>query len=351
MRVLIPDAKFTDPADIERQAVAHEPSGPDFSFIPHHAVHQTDIAPGEWPSCEAVIAYDEVRLDAPWLNRLEQCRVIVRAGVGFDNVDLETAGALGIAVCNVPDYGTTDVADHAIAMLLTLTRGTTVYDAAMRADPVGGWHFATPPLMRRLRGRVFGVVGLGRIGLATALRAKALGMEVVFHDPYRPSGTELALGFRRADSLSALMADSDVVSLHTPLTPETNGMLDAVAFSAAKPGQILVNTARGPVVVLDALFEALRAGRLDGAALDVIPEEPLTRMAGHPLVRAWRAQEPWIAGRLLLSPHAAFYAPESIHDLRRKSAETVAAALGSGRLVNCVNRAWLTPRRGWPITA
>lgn len=351
MRVLIPDAKFTDPADVEREAVASLTGGSALSFIPHHEVPQADIAPGEWPSCEAVIAYDEVRLDAPWLKRLERCRVIVRAGVGFDNVDLETAGALGIAVCNVPDYGTTEVADHAIAMLLTLTRGTAAYDAAIRADLDGGWHFARAPLVRRMRGQVFGVVGLGRIGLATALRAKGFGMEVLFFDPYKPTGTDLALGFRRVDSLSALMAESDVVSLHTPLTPETRGMLDAAAFADAKTGQILVNTARGPVVVLDALFDALRNGRLAGAALDVIPEEPVTRMAEHPLIQAWRAQEPWIAGRLLLSPHAAFYAPESIRDLRRKSAETVVAALGAGRLVNCVNRAWLTPQRGWSPTA
>ena len=346
MRVLIPDAKFTDPAEIESQA-----AGSDYAFIPHHGVPQSDIAPGEWPSCEAVIAYDEARLDARWLERLERCRVIVRAGVGFDNVDLEAAGALGIPVCNVPDYGTTEVADHAIAMLLTLTRGTATYDALLRADPDGNWRFSTPPLIRRLRGQTFGVVGLGRIGLASALRAKALGMEILFYDPYKPTGTELALGFHRADRLTDLMAGADVVSLHTPLTPETTNMLDADAFAVSRPGQILVNTARGPVVVIDALHAALREGRLSGAALDVIPEEPLTRMAAHPLFRAWRAQEPWIAGRLLLSPHAAFYAPESIRDLRRKSAETVAAALGQKRLVNCVNRAWLSPKRGWSITA
>ncbi len=351
MRVLIPDAKFTDPADIEREAVGSLTGGSALSFIPHHEVPQADIAPGEWPSCEGVIAYDEVRLDASWLKRLERCRVVVRAGVGFDNVDLETAGALGIAVCNVPDYGTTEVADHAIAMLLTLTRGTATYDAAIRADLDGGWHFAQAPLVRRTRGLVFGVVGLGRIGLATALRAKAFGMEVLFYDPYKPTGTDLALGFRRVDSLAELMAASDVVSLHTPLTPETRGMLNAAAFADAKTGQILVNTARGPVVDLSALHDALRNGRLAGAALDVIPEEPVTRMAEHPLIRAWRTDEPWIAGRLLLSPHAAFYAPESIRDLRRKSAETVAAALGTGRLVNCVNRAWLTPQRGWSPTA
>ncbi|WP_448188059.1 C-terminal binding protein [Azospirillum sp. sgz301742] len=342
MRVLIPDAKFTDAAEVETGV-----AGPGIAFIPRHHVAQTDIPPEDWESCDAVLAYDEVRLDRLWLERMPHARIIVRAGVGYDNVDLDAAAKLGIAVCNVPDYGTTDVADHAIAMLLTLTRGTALFDEALRRDPQAGWAFDTPPLLRRLRGQVFGVVGLGRIGLATALRAKAFGMEVVFYDPYKPTGTELSLGFGRADGLADLMAAADVVSVHTPLTRETNRMLDAAAFAAAKPGQILFNTARGPVIDLDALHEALAGGRLAGAALDVMPLEPLARGIDHPLFAAWRTAESWIAGRLLLSPHAAFYSPESIRDLRRKSAEVAVAALRDGRLVNCVNRAWLAPQRGW----
>jgi len=343
MRVLIPDAKFTDPAQVEAGV-----AGQGIAFLPRRQLAQSDIPPEDWEGCDGIIAYDEVRLDRVWLERMARVRVIVRAGVGFDNVDLETAGRLGIAVCNVPDYGTTDVADHAIAMLLTLTRGTAAFDEAMRRDPVAGWAFDGPPLMRRLRGQTFGVVGLGRIGLATALRAKAFGMRVLFYDPYRPSGTELALGFERVHRLAELMAEADVVSLHTPLTPETERMLGADAFAASKPGQILVNTARGPVVDLDALHEALASGRLAGAALDVLPLEPLERSLDHPLITAWRYDESWIAGRLLLSPHSAFYSPDSIRDLRRKSAEVMVAALREGRLVNCVNRAWLTPQRGWP---
>ncbi|HYD69813.1 C-terminal binding protein [Azospirillum sp.] len=346
MRVLIPDAKFTDGAAVETAT-----AGPAFAFRPNHGIHQDEIAPEEWRRCDGVIAYDEVRLDRPWLTAMERARVVVRAGVGYDNVDLELAGQLGIAVCNVPDYGTTDVADHALAMLLTLTRGTAMYDEALRRDPVAGWRFDGPPLMRRLRGQVFGVVGLGRIGLAAALRARAFGMDIAFYDPYLPTGAELALGFRRVPRLADLMAGSDVVSVHTPLTPETRGLIGEAALAAAKPGLILINTARGPVVDLDALHAALASGRVAGAALDVLPVEPLARDLDHPLIAAWRGQESWIAGRLLISPHSAFYSPASIHDLRRKSAEVLAAALGEGRLVNCVNRAWLGGRRGWQASA
>lgn len=339
MRVLVPDAQFADPGEIER-AVA---TGIDFSV--HRPGRQEDVPGAEWASCDGIICYHEVAIDAAWLARFDRCRIIVRAGVGYDNIDLREAGRRGIAVCNVPDYGTTDVADHVIAMMLTLTRGTAQYDRDLRNDPEAGWRFGAPPLLRRLRGAVFGVVGLGRIGLAAATRARAFGMRVVFHDPYAPGGYDLATGFERMSTLRELMALSDVVSLHTPLDEGTRGLIGAEALAAAKRGLILVNTARGAVVDLDALHAALGQGRVAGAALDVLPVEPID--AGHPLIRAWREQEPWIAGRVLLSPHAAFYCPESIADLRRKSAEVAAAGLIEGRLVNCVNRPWLQEGRGW----
>src|SRR4051812_30384634 len=117
-----------------------------------------------------------------------RCRIVVRMGVGYDNLDLAAWGARGVPVCNVPDYGTTEVADHAIALMLSLVRGTAVYATAIAADPVRGWDWGAAPLVRRLRGSSFGVLGLGRIGLAAALRARGFGMEIVFYDPYAPSG-------------------------------------------------------------------------------------------------------------------------------------------------------------------
>lgn len=336
MRILIPDAQFLDDAEIERAA-----AGPGVTFDVHRAVRETDVPEASWRACDAVICYHVIQYRGPWLDRLERCRVMVRAGVGFDNIDIAAAAGRGIPVCNVPDYGTTDVADHAIAMMMALTRGVAAYDAQLRADPVGAWRFDTPLLVRRVRGQTFGVVGLGRIGTAAALRARAFGMDVLFYDPALPSGAELSFGFGRTRSLADLMAGADIVSLHCPLTGETRGMIGAEALAASRPGQILVNTARGAVVDLDALFGALKDGRVGGAALDVLPVEPPE--PDHPLIRAWKAQEPWIAGRLLLSPHAAFYSPSSIVDLRRKSAETVMAAL-AGEPINCVNG--VVPRHG-----
>jgi len=291
-----------------------------------------------------MVVYHEVTIGEDVLQKARRCRIVVRAGVGFDNIDGAAAGARGVAVCNTPDYGTTDVADHAIALALTLLRGTARYDEALRADPVGNWRFREAPAVRRVRGQVFGVVGLGRIGTATARRARAFDLDLVFYDPLLPEGVDLALGIRRARSLEELLGQADIVSLHTPLTPETRRMIDAAAVAAMKPGAILVNTARGPVVDLDAVHDGLKSGKLAGAGLDVLPEEP--PRAGERLIEAWRRGEEWIRGRLLVSPHAAFYSAAGFEDLRRKSMETAAAFLRDGSLRNCVNREYLRAAPG-----
>ena len=167
---------------------------------------------------DALVVWHETLIDQPFIDRLQRCKVIVRAGVGFDHIDLEAAARAAIPVCNTPDYGTSEVADHALALLLALTRGITAYHEHLRLDPVGNYDFTRAPLVRRIRGTVMGIVGLGRIGTATALRAKAFGMRVIAFDPYLPSGTEIAVGVERVGSLEALLSASDVVSLHAPLT-------------------------------------------------------------------------------------------------------------------------------------
>jgi D-3-phosphoglycerate dehydrogenase/C-terminal binding protein len=268
----------------------------------------------------------------------ERCRIVVREGVGYDTLDLAGWGARGIPACNVPDYGTTEVADHALALLLSLARGTATYQEAIR-DRADGWRFAAAPLVRRLRGEIFGILGLGRIGLATARRAAAFDMKVVFYDPYLPNGAELAAGYERVRSLDELMARADILSVHTPLTEETRNLVGPSLLAKAKPNLIVINTARGPIVDLDALGEALKAGRIAAAGLDVLPREPAD--SSHPLIKAFRAREPWIEGRLVLSPHAAFYSPASLADMQRKAIEVIVSYLRDGVLMNCVNREYM----------
>ncbi len=269
------------------------------------------------------------------LARFPRLRAIVRMGVGYDRIDRAAAAARGIMVCNVPDYGTTEVADHAIGMTLALRRGILLYHDAQRRTPPAGWVPIASRVVRRLGGQTFGVVGLGRIGTAAALRARALGFRVAFFDPYRPNGTDRALGLDRARTLEELLGQSDVLSLHTPLTRETRGLIGARELALLPPDAVVVNTSRGPVLDIDALEAALRSGHLAGAGLDVLPVEPPAEPEPT-LLRAWRGREAWLEGRLVVTPHVAYHSPQAWDDIRRKSAETMAAALLSNRPQNVI---------------
>jgi len=326
--LLFPDSRAAR-LDIEREVV-----GPDAVLENPHQASFDEIGPAAWAACDGIIV-NKIPIRTASLPLLKRCRVIVRNGVGFDVIDLEACGAAGIAVCNVPDYCATEVADSAIGMMLAFARGTAALDAALRADLTGGWSYTRCVTTRRLAGARFGVVGLGRIGTAAALRAKALGMQVAFYDPLLPSGTESALGLGRARTLAELLGESDVISIHTPLTPQTQGLINAEAVAAIKPGAYLINTARGPICDTAALIEGLKSGRLMAVGLDVLPNEPAA--LADPLVAAWYADEPWIRGRVLLNPHAAFFSPVALNDLRRKAAQTAFHYLRDGVLTNCVN--------------
>jgi phosphoglycerate dehydrogenase-like enzyme len=280
-----------------------------------------------------------MKVDGPLLDRSPRCRVVVRAGVGFDHIDLEAAAERGVPVCNTPDYGTSEVADHAMALMLGLRRGIVSYHQHLVASPQAGFDYTLAPLVSRLRGRTFGIIGLGRIGTATALRAKAFGMHVVAYDPLVSRGTEIAVGVDRKESLAELLAISDVVSVHCPLTPETRNMINAQTLKLMRPSAILINTARGAIVDTDALIEALRAGTIAGAGIDVLPSEPPKPNDALMSAYAGRA-EPLVGDRLIVTPHAAWSSPESVADARRLAVETAMLYLCDGKLRNLVN----TPR-------
>jgi D-3-phosphoglycerate dehydrogenase/C-terminal binding protein len=254
--------------------------------------------------------------------------------VGFDNVDHAFARERGIAVANVPDYGTEEVADSAIGMMLALTRGINQFNTRLRDRP-DPWMYQVFAPLRRLRGRTFAIVGLGRIGIAAALRAKALGMHVAFYDPYRQDGYDKALGVRRVESLEELLAEAFVLSLHCPLTPETRHLVNADTLELLPQGAYLVNTARGGVVDTAALPAALASGRLAGAGIDVLPQEPPA--ADDPLLVAWRDRTHPAYERLIINPHAAFYSEEGLLDMRVKGSDACRRALLAKSLRNIVN--------------
>jgi len=328
--ILTPDAQYPDDAVVER-AVA----GSDVEFRLHRTRDPSAIPLADLEACDAFLVWHEMKIGPALIDHAKKCRIIVRAGVGFNHIDLAAAAAAGIPVCNTPDYGTSEVADHTIAFLLSLARGIPEFQDKMRHDIRSPWQYPETTCMRRIRGTTIGLVGLGRIGIATALRAKAFGLNVVAYDPYVSRGTEIAVGVTRVESLEALLGLSDIVSLHCPLTPETTGLINARAFDAMKPGVLFLNTARGPVVEMAALYQALRSGKVAGAALDVLPIEPPP--VDEPLIRDYLSQVDWIKGRLLLSPHGAWNSPESRHDARRLSIETLMTYLTEGKLRNLVN--------------
>ncbi len=275
------------------------------------------------------------KVSAADLARFTRLRAVCRMGVGYDSIDRKAAAARQIMVCNVPDYGTTEVADHAMALVLALRRGLLLHHEWQRRDPPAAWRAVFDPLIRRLGVLTFGIIGLGRIGTAVALRAKAFGFRVVFFDPYLPNGAELALGIERTSTLRELLGRSDTLSVHAPLTPETRGMLGREELALLPKGAVVVNTARGPIVDIDAIAELLRAGHLAGVGLDVVPVEPPVEPVPE-LIRAYRAREAWVEGRLIITPHSAFHDPEAWEDIRVKGAETMRAALLGPRPQNVI---------------
>jgi C-terminal binding protein len=271
---------------------------------------------------DVLLVFHDIKLTERSLDRLTRCRGVVRCGVGYDNVDREAAGRRGIVVCNVPDYGTEDVADHAVLLLLAIARRLRPTEQAVRA---GGWDVSTVFGAPRLRGKTLGIVGCGRIGTALALRAKALGLRVVFHDPYKPDGLEKALGVERVARLEELLPQSHFLSLHCPLTPETRHLLNARTLALLPRGAYVINTARGPCVENAALLEALDRGHVAAAGLDVVEREPLDdeRLRRHPNV--------------LLTPHIAFYSVEGYQEMRTKGAQEARRILAGEPVRNPVN--------------
>ncbi|XP_043250707.1 C-terminal binding protein isoform X1 [Colletes latitarsis] len=281
------------------------------------------------------------------LEKFKTLRIIVRIGSGVDNIDVKAAGELGIAVCNVPGYGVEEVADTTLCLILNLYRRTYWLANMVRE----GKKFTGPEQVReaatgcaRIRGDTLGIVGLGRIGSAVALRAKAFGFTVIFYDPYLPDGIEKSLGLNRVYTLQDLLFQSDCVSLHCTLNEHNHHLINEFTIKQMRPGAFLVNTARGGLVDDDALAAALKQGRIRAAALDVHENEPYNVFQGQ------SSQCPLKdAPNLLCTPHAAFYSDASCTELREMAASEIRRAI-VGRipdcLRNCVNKEYFLSSTG-----
>jgi D-3-phosphoglycerate dehydrogenase / 2-oxoglutarate reductase len=261
------------------------------------------------------------KITGDMIRQMTRCRIISRFGIGVDNVDIPAATERGIVVTKVPDYCIDEVSDHAMALLLAVVRKIPLADRLVQD---GRWEMPAVVPIHRLRGTVLGLVGFGRIPQLVAPKAQSFGMRVVSFDPYIPKNVFESARVESVD-FADLLKLSDYVSIHAPLLPETQGLFNDDAFRQMKPHAYLINTARGPIVDEAALARALDAGRLAGAALDVMAKEPPT---GSPLL-----------GRpnVIITPHTSFYSEESLADLETKAAEEVVRVLKGEAPKNPVN--------------
>ena len=314
-KVLITDRTW------EGLAVEHsvlDPAGIEIVVAPSH---DEAALVGLVPDVDAII-YCFAPITGNVLRAAEKCQIAARYGIGFDNVDRAVASELGIVLTNVPDYCVDEVADHAMTMLLAYNRELVLQNQAVKTD---GWGSRPLPAhSRRLRDTTLGIVGVGRIGRALFKRAAAFGMRVIACDPYIkpdliPEGIVLV-------PFDQLLAESDFISVHTPLTGETRVLFGREQFREMKKEALFINTARGPIVDGDALLAALKSGEIAAACLDVTPVEPPP--AGWELLTLQN---------LTITPHTAFFSRESLAELQRRTAGEVERALSGEMPQNVVN--------------
>lgn len=310
-KVLITDFAWND-LDVERTILAR--CGAELVVAPAHdaatlraAVQDVDAIMTCWASLPAEV-----------IDAARQCRLIARLGIGLDNIDVACATARKIAVTNVPDYCLDEVAEHTLALLLAMARKVAYYHLATKQ---GRYDLQAELPIRRVAGQTLGLVGYGRIGSTVATKARALGLKIL-----ATTSSEKSLQGAEWRPLAELLAESDFVSLHLPLRPESHQLFDATRLALMKPTAVLINTARGGLIDHTALATALDEGRLAGAALDVQEPEPPDL-----------SQPPLNHPRVIVTPHVAFASEEALSELRRRAAESVVAVLSGRRPHDLVN--------------
>lgn len=312
-RVLLTDYAWAD-LDIERRILGE--SGAELIVAP--AADAASLAAGA-VNADAIMT-NWAKVSEPVIAAGRRLRIISRLGIGLDNIDIDAATRRGIVVTNVPDYCVIEVAEHALALLLALSRKVAFYHQETKA---GQYRLQAGPPLRRIEGQTLGIIGFGRIGLKLAQKAMPLGLRVLAASRRRPD--DLTPGVEYCD-LEELLRRSDYVSLHAPLTPQTRHLIGASNLARMKRGAYLINTSRGALIDTAALIAALESRQLAGAALDVQDPEP------PPL-----DVPPYNDPRVIVTPHAAFVSVESLENLRTRAARQVALYLTGERPENIVN--------------
>jgi D-3-phosphoglycerate dehydrogenase len=311
------------PVDIEQAAFPEA----EFRFLSDWRVSEESRE--EWSQVDALLVW-HWKTDRATAELLDKCKITVRYGAGYDVVDVAALTDRGIVFCNTPGCGTQEVADTTCAMILALQRKLVTYDRDCRTY-TDRWQKVLVPI-QRISEQTLGIIGGGRIGSAVIERMKPFGYRILLYDPHLPEDGKRTLGCEQVESLAELLREADIISIHCPLTIETRGMVNAAFLSQMKPGSSLVNTARGGIFAdLDCLEEALRTEHLASIAMDVLPDEP---PKDHPLLRAWRQDEPWLSGRLIITPHTADYSERGWYEVHSRTAETARMFLIEGKVRN-----------------
>jgi D-3-phosphoglycerate dehydrogenase / 2-oxoglutarate reductase len=309
----------TDPLHSDFSAEREELAGVGAEFRVARCRTEEEVAAACKEADGLIVTYAKVGRKA--LAAMPNLKIMVRTGVGYDSLDVPAATERKVMVANVPDYCISEVADHTLALLLAWWRRIGELDQQVRTE---GWGAPIKPVYR-LEGKTLGVLGMGRMGQAVAARARGFDLRLLGYDPYLPDASFAALGVERV-ALDRLFSESDIVTVHSPLTDETRGIIGEKTLRLMKPTAVVVNTSRGGLINTDELAAAIRQGQIAGAALDVLETEPLPM--DHPIRSL---------PRVLLTPHAAWYSEQSEPELRRRAARIVAQGLRGERPKSLLN--------------
>ena len=321
LKVVITDYDFGD-VNVERGVI----EGAGFQLVAGQCKNEDELIEVARDASAVVTQY--ARVGERTIDAFTRCQLIARYGAGVDIVDVEAATRRNILVTNIPDYCVDEVADHAMGLLLACIRKLKTYDRTVRS---GVWRWQSGQPIHRIRGSTMGLLAFGKIARAIAERAKPFGVRLIACDPYLPKEAFAPYGVTPV-SFDELIEQADYLMIQAPLTSETRGMIGEAQFRRMKPASILINTSRGPLVDQDALYRALKEGRISAAGIDDLVPEPAK-------LRGWKPQGPlFTLDNLLITPHSAYYSEESIYEARRRAAEEVVRVLSGHPPLHPVNR-------------
>ena len=270
------------------------------------------------PDIEVLLVWHKI-IDGKYLDNFKNLKGMIRYGVGTDNIDFEETKKRELYLCNTPDYGIEEVSDTSIAFALNFIRGILEYDLRSKLITDGSWQENTIESIKRTSSITFGVLGAGRIGSSVLLKAKAIGFNTVFYDPYKEQGYDKIVSAKRCNDLEEFLSKADIISINAILTEETNSMVNNQFVKKMKNGSYLINTARGKIIEdLDVFVDPIKEGKISGIGLDVLPEEPPNKESE--LITSWLNDESWTAGKVIINPHAGYYSQESYIEMRKKAA-------------------------------